>query len=79
MSISVSVQGILQGFRNIYKPIVISLLRLIVFVVPFAVLFCMSKYVTTIFWLTFVIAEMLTAGVALFFLKDSTQKAFITL
>ncbi len=79
MSISVSVQGILQGFRNIYKPIVISLLRLIVFVVPFAVLFCMSKYVTTMFWLTFVIAEMLTAGVALFFLKDSTQKAFITL
>lgn len=79
MSISVSVQGILQGFCNIYKPIIISLLRLIVFVVPFAVLFCMSKYVTTVFWLTFVIAEVLTAGVALIFLKDSTQKAFVTL
>jgi len=79
MSISVSVQGILQGFCNIYKPIIISLLRLIVFVVPFAVLFCMSKYVTTVFWLTFVIAEVLTAGVALIFLKDSTKKAFVTL
>lgn len=74
MSVSVAVQGILQGFRDVYKPIVISLLRLIVFVVPFALFFCMSESVTTLFWWTFVIAEVLTAACSLFLLKGSAGK-----
>lgn len=76
MSVSVSIQGVLQGFRNVYKPIVISLLRLIVFVVPFALLFCMGEHVTTAFWWTFVISEGLTAVCALFLSVNSARKAF---
>lgn len=74
MGISVVVQGILQGFRDVYKPIIISLLRLIVFVVPFALFFCFRENVATAFWWTFVIAEVLTAMCALFLLKSSVKK-----
>lgn len=74
MGISVAVQGILQGFRDVYKPIIISLLRLIVFVVPFALFFCFRENVATAFWWTFVIAEVLTAMCALFLLKSSVKK-----
>lgn len=74
MSISVAIQGILQGFRNVYKPIIISFLRLIVFVVPFAVIFCLGENVTNDFWWTFVIAEILTAVCSLLLLRDSVKK-----
>lgn len=76
MSISVAIQGILQGFRNVYKPIIISFLRLIVFVVPFALIFCLSENVTNDFWWTFVIAEILTAVCSLLLLRDSVKKVF---
>lgn len=74
MSVSVAIQGILQGFRDVYKPIVISLLRLLIFVVPFALLFCTGANVTATFWWTFVIAEVLTAICALLLLKISVKK-----
>lgn len=74
MSISVAIQGILQGFRNVYKPIIISFLRLIVFVVPFALIFCLGENVTNDFWWTFVIAEILTAVCSLLLLRDSVKK-----
>lgn len=76
MSVGVAVQGILQGFRNVYKPIIISLLRLIIFVSPFALIFCLSENVTVNFWWTFVIAEFLTAVFSLIFLKLSVKTAF---
>lgn len=76
MSVSVAVQGVLQGFRNVYQPIVISLLRLIVFVVPFALLFCSGDSVTVSFWWTFVIAETLTAVCSMGLLVRSRKKAF---
>lgn len=79
MSISVAIQGILQGFRNVYKPIIISFLRLIVFVVPFALIFCLGKNVTNDFWWTFVIAEILTAVCSLLLLRDSVKKVFKSL
>ena len=69
MSVSVAVQGILQGFRSVYLPIVTSLLRLIVFVVPFALLFCLGDNAAVNFWWTFVIAETLTAVCSLLFLR----------
>lgn len=75
MGISVAVQGVLQGLRNVYKPIVISFMRLIVFVVPFALLFCMGSNVATSFWWTFVIAEVLTAVCSLILLKAPVTKA----
>ena len=76
MSISVAIQGILQGFHNVYKPFFIALFRLIVFVVPFAFLFCLSKNVTICFWWTFVISELLTAVCSLLFLKISSKATF---
>ncbi len=76
MSISVAVQGILQGFRSVYKPIIISLLRLIVFVVPFALLFCIGENVSVHFWWTFVIAEVLTAICSLLFLRHTNKTVF---
>ena len=79
MSISVAIQGILQGFRNVYKPIIISFLRLIVFVVPFALIFCLGENVTNDFWWTFVIAEILTAVCSLLLLRDSVKKVFKSL
>ena len=79
MGVSVAVQGVLQGFGNVYKPIIISLLRLIVFVVPFAAGFCLSENVTQNFWFTFPIAEVLTAVISLFLLRGSMKKAFATI
>lgn len=79
MGVSVAVQGVLQGFGNVYKPIVISLLRLIVFVVPFAVIFCSGENVQSNFWFTFPIAEVLTAIISVLLLNDSAKKAFASL
>lgn len=79
MSISVAVQGVLQGLRNVYKPIIISLLRLIVFVVPFAFIFCLGENVVVNFWWTFVIAEVLTAVCSLLFLKKASNNTLINL
>lgn len=75
MGVSVAIQGILQGLRSVYKPVVISLLRLLVFVVPFALLFCLGDAVTTDFWWTFVIAEFLTAVCAVLLLRSSEKAA----
>lgn len=71
MGVNVAIQGILQGLRSIYKPILISLLRLIVFVIPFAILFCLGENVANNFWWTFVIAEFFTAVCSLFLLKGT--------
>lgn len=75
MGVSVAVQGILQGLRSVYKPIAISALRLIVFVIPFAVMFCLRDSVSTSLWWTFVISEVLTSICALALLYGSVKKA----
>ena len=71
MGFSVSVQGILQALRYAIKPLIISLLRLVVFVFPIAYLFTLSDNVTSIVWWTFPIAEILTAVISLYLLKKS--------
>lgn len=71
MGISVAIQGILQSIRYALKPLIISLLRLTIFVFPLAYLFTKSSNVTNIVWWTFPIAEILTSVIALFILKDS--------
>lgn len=48
MSISVAIQGILQSIRCALKPLIISLLRLVIFVFQLAYLFTKSNNVTTI-------------------------------
>ena len=74
MGISVAIQGVLQSIRYALRPLIISLLRLVVFLFPVAYLFIKSENVTEIFWWTFPIAEVLTAVISLFILKNSYNR-----
>lgn len=71
MGFSVAVQGVLQAFGRALTPLIISLLRLIIFVMPFVFIFvhfCSADAVVTYVWWTFPIAEFLTAIVSVFIL-----------
>lgn len=74
MGVSVAIQGVLQGFNEVYSPLIISALRLIVLVLPIAYLFTMSQNVTQLIWWTFPIAEVVTSVVSVLFLKSSVKK-----
>lgn len=74
MGFSVAIQGILQSIRYAIRPLVISLFRLVIFVFPIAFFFTKSDNVTKTIWWTFPIAEVLTAIISLFILKDSYNK-----
>lgn len=74
MGISVAIQGILQSIRYALRPLIISLLRLVIFVFPIAYLFTKSSRVIEIVWWTFPIAEFLTSIISVFILKDSYAK-----
>lgn len=74
MGISVAIQGILQSIRYALRPLIISLLRLVIFVFPVALLFTRSSDVVKIVWWTFPIAEVLTSIIALLILKDSYNR-----
>ncbi|MBQ9266755.1 MAG: MATE family efflux transporter, partial [Clostridia bacterium] len=56
MGFSVAVQGVLQSLGYAIRPLIISLLRLVIFVFPVAYLFTLSPNVTSIVWWTFPIA-----------------------
>ena len=71
MGFSIAVQGILQSINYAGRPLLISLLRLVIFVFPIAYLFTLSDNVTNIVWWTFPIAEILTAIISAFILKNS--------
>lgn len=74
MGFSVAVQGILQSIGYAIRPLIISLLRLVIFVFPIAYLFTLSDNVTTLVWWTLPIAEVLTAIISLFILKKSYKE-----
>ena len=74
MGVSVSVQGILQSIGYAISPLMISLLRLVIFVFPLAYLFTLSNNVANIVWWTFPIAEMATSLIAIFILKKAYQE-----
>ena len=71
MGISIAIQGVLQSIRYALRPLIISLLRLTIFVFPIAYLFTNTNNVTEIVWWTFPISEFLTSIISLFILKDS--------
>lgn len=71
MGISIAIQGVLQSIRYALRPLIISLLRLTIFVFPIAYLFTKTNNVTEIVWWTFLISEFLTSIISLFILKDS--------
>lgn len=74
MGFSVSIQGILQSLGYALRPLVISFLRLIIFVFPVAYLFTLSNDVSKLVWWTFPIAEVFTAVISLFILKSSYKE-----
>lgn len=74
MGFSVAVQGVLQSLGYALKPLIISALRLAIFVFPVAYLFTLSDNVTNIVWWTFPIAEVLTAFISVFILKKSYKE-----
>ena len=74
MGFSVAVQGVLQALGYALRPLIISLLRLVIFVFPVAYLFTLSDNVTNIVWWTFPIAEVLTAIISIFILKKSYKE-----
>ena len=77
MGFSVAVQGVLQSIRYAIRPLLISLLRLVIFVFPIAYLFTLSDNVTALVWWTLPIAEVLTAIISLFILKKSYKEKIV--
>lgn len=73
MAISVAIQGVFQALRNSIAPLITALLRLVVFVFPLAYLFTLSSNVLNIVWITFPIAELLTAIISVLFLKKEIK------
>ncbi len=74
MGFSLAVQGILQAYRKSFSPLLISLLRLIIFLVPFALIFVyLDKAIYAVWW-SFPIAEILTALSSLLILYLSLKK-----
>ena len=74
MGFTVAVQGVLQAFGYAIKPLVLSLLRLAVFVFPTAYVFTLFDGVTDNVWWTFLIAEVLTDIVSALFLSLAIKK-----
>lgn len=71
MGFSVAVQGVLQSVGYALRPLIISFLRLIIFVLPVTYLFTLSDNVINIVWWAFPISEVLTAIISIFILKSS--------
>lgn len=74
MGFTVAVQGVLQALGYSLKPLVLSALRLVVFVFPPAFLFSRSQNVLNTVWWSFLIAEVLTDIFAFVFLKKSLKQ-----
>ena len=68
MGVSVAIQGVLQGFGEIYTPLIISVLRLIFPVLPLVYLFTLSENVAALMWWAFPISEVVAAAVSCLFL-----------
>ncbi len=80
MGFSVAVQGVLQSLGYAVKPLIISLLRLVVFVFPIAYLFTLSDDdVINLVWYTFPIAEILTFIISIFILRKTYKEKINTL
>lgn len=69
MGCSVAIQGVFQALRFPFKPLFTALLRLIIFVLPIAILFSKSTNVVNLIWWTFPISEFLTCLISLLMLN----------
>lgn len=68
MGVSVAIQGVLQGFGEIYTPLIISVLRLIFPTLPLVYLFTLCKNAAAMIWWAFPISEVVAAAVSCAFL-----------
>ena len=74
MAISLAIQGILQAYRKSVSPLIISLLRLIILLVPVSLIFIFKDNAKDIVWWSFPITELLTAVISFLILKFSIVK-----
>ena len=74
MAVSVSIQGVFQALRKSVLPLITALLRLVVFVFPLAYVFTLSDNVLNLVWMTFPIAELLTAVISVVLLRYVVKK-----
>lgn len=79
MSITVSVQGVLQALRYAVAPLVLSFLRLIVFLLPLVFLFTRTAAAPSLLWWAFPIAEFACAAISLFVLKRKYDKDILSM
>ncbi len=79
MGFTVAVQGVLQALGYAVRPLILSFLRLAVFVFPTAYLFTLSPNVVSIVWWTFPIAEALTSLFSAAFLAGAVKKKIASL
>lgn len=79
MGISVAVQGVFQGFRFSVRPLIISFLRLVVFVLPIAALFTLTPEPESCVWWSFPITEFITAAISLVMLRYTVRHTVDTM
>ena len=79
MAFSIAVQGVFQALRYSLKPLITALFRLVIFVFPIAYLFTLSNNVLNLVWFTFPIAEILTAIISYFMLRDTIKRKIDTI
>lgn len=79
MGFTVGVQGVLQAIGDAVRPLILSLLRLCLFVFPIAFLFTLSENVLKVVWWTFPIAEVLSTIFAAVFLANALKKKINTI
>ena len=72
------VGAIRLGYGASVRPLVLALLRLVVFVFPLAWVFSRTEQVLTLVWWTFPVAEVLTAAVAAIFLRRAVRNKLRT-
>ncbi len=74
MGVTVGIQGILQGLNKAALPLVLSLLRLAVFLFPLVYVFTLSSDPRSMVWLAFPITELLTLFAAAVFMYITKKK-----
>ena len=67
MGLLTGVQGVLQALGYALRPLIISLLRLVVLVLPLVWLFCLSSNASMLVWIAFPIAELITALISVIY------------
>lgn len=74
MAYTVSIQGILQGMREVWTPLILSALRLAVFSFPLTALFLHVGNPVENVWWSFFLAEVFTDAFSFLFLQRAMKK-----